>query len=107
MGAALGAYIFNIGACVDSDHITMLHSEIVSNDPVDSGTTIIEIVVGENDKNGVLPLLSTDEDCVATEQLELLHGVVGERNDGVIIVGGISNPTYTCISQTQTGVGMI
>lgn len=56
----IGTYIFDIGTRMDSNHVTVLHSEVVSNNSVDSGTAIIEIVVGEDNQNGILPLLATD-----------------------------------------------
>ena len=52
---------------------------------------IVEVVVGEDDEHGVLSLLALDEDSVATEQLEGLHGVVGEGEDGVVIGGGVGD----------------
>lgn len=77
---------------MDCDDIAVLHTQVVSNDSVDANTSIIKIVIGQNDKNSVLSLLSAYENCVTTEQLKLLHGVVGEGDDRVVIVGGIGDP---------------
>jgi hypothetical protein len=49
------------------DHISVLDTEVMPDNTVDTGTSIVQIVVGENDENGVLALLSLDQDCVATE----------------------------------------
>ncbi len=77
---------------MDGNGISVLDAEVVSHDTVDTGASIIQVVVGEDDEDGILALLSLDQNGVATEELEGLHGVVRERNDGVIIVNGIGNP---------------
>ena len=69
----------------------MLDAQVVSHNTVDASTAVIEIVIGQDDEDGVFPLLALDQDCVTTEQLERVHGVVGESNDGVIIVDGIGH----------------
>lgn len=66
---------------MDSDNVAVLDAEVVADDTVDAGLTILEIVVGQDNQDGVLALLSLDQDGVATEELESLHGVVGEGND--------------------------
>jgi hypothetical protein len=63
----------------------------VADNTVDAGLTIFKIVVGERDQDSVLALLSLYQNSVATEELESLHGVVGKGDDGVVIVGGVSN----------------
>ena len=74
------------------DHISVLDAEVVANNTVDAGASIIEVIIGEDDKDGILALLSLDQDGVATEELEILHGLVGEGNDRVVIVDGIGDP---------------
>jgi hypothetical protein len=46
ISALTGTHIFDIWAGMDSDHITVLHSQVVSDDSVDSGTAVIKIVIG-------------------------------------------------------------
>ena len=70
------AYIFDIWAGVDGDNVTVLDPQIVSDNSVQSGAAVIKIVVGENDQDCVLSLLASNQNCVATEELESLHGVV-------------------------------
>lgn len=77
---------------MDCDDVAVLHTKVVSNDSVDANASIIKIVIGQNDKNSVLSLLSANENCVTAEQLKLLHGVIGEGDDRVVIVGGIGDP---------------
>jgi hypothetical protein len=48
---------------------------------IESRRTIIELVICKNNQDGVFSLLSLDENCVTTEELESLHGVVGQSND--------------------------
>jgi hypothetical protein len=77
---------------VNRDDIAVLNPQVVTDNAVEAGAAVIEIIVGENDENGILSLLSSYENCVATEELESLHGVIGERDNGVVIVDGIGNP---------------
>lgn len=84
-------YVFDIRARVYCDNIAMLDAQIMSYDPVDTGASIIEIVVGKNDENGILPLLSLHHDSVATEETKGFHGVVGQGNNRVVIVGSIGD----------------
>lgn len=86
------AYVFDIWAGLDRDHITVLDSEVVADNSVDPGASIIELLISEDDKNGIAPLLSADEDGVTTEELEVLHGGLREGNDRVVIVSGIGDP---------------
>jgi hypothetical protein len=86
-------YVFDVRARVDGDNITVLDSQVVTDDSVDASAAVIKVVIGQDNQNCVLPLLSAHEDCVTAEQLQLLHGVVGQGNDRVVIVGGISHPS--------------
>ena len=70
------AYIFDIRAWVDGDNVAVLDPQVVANNSVYPRGPIIKIVIGENDQDSILPLLALDEDCVTTEELESLHGVV-------------------------------
>jgi hypothetical protein len=58
---------------VDSDHVTVLDTEIVADNPVDAGAAIIELLISKDNENGVLSLLSADKNSVATEQLQGVH----------------------------------
>jgi hypothetical protein len=69
-------YVFDVGARVYGDHVAVLNPQVVADDAVYPGRAVIEVIVGEHDENRVLPLLALDEDGVATEELESLHGVV-------------------------------
>ena len=69
-------YVFDVRARVDGDNIAVLDTQVVANNTVYPRRAVVEVVVGEYDENGILPLLALDEDSVATEELESLHGVV-------------------------------
>jgi hypothetical protein len=85
-------HVFDIGAWVDRDDVAVLDPQVVTDHAVEADTAVIKIIIGENDQNCVLSLLSSYENCVTTEELESLHGVVGECDNGVVIVDGIGNP---------------
>lgn len=54
----------------------MLHTQVVADNTVDAGAAIIEVIVGEYDQHGILPLFAANQYCVSTEELELLHSVI-------------------------------
>lgn len=84
--------VFDIRARVDGDHITVLDSQVVANDSVDASATIIEFLVSKNDEDGVLSLLASNQNGIASEKLELVHSGLGEGDNTVVIVDGIGDP---------------
>lgn len=93
--ASREAYVFDVGARVNGNDVAMLDAEIMSNHTVHARATIIQVVIGQDDQNCVLAFLSLHQDGVTTEQLQSLHGVVGERDHGVVIVHSIRYPVAT------------
>lgn len=85
--------IFDIGTRVNSNHVTMLDSQVVANDTVDTGAAIVELVVSKDNQDGVLSLLSSHEDSITTEELERVHRCLGEGDNAVVIIDGISDPS--------------
>lgn len=73
------------------DNVAVLDAEVVAHDTVDADAPIIQIIIGKDDQNSVLPLLALHQNCVTPEELEGLHGVVRQGNNRVIIVGGIGH----------------
>lgn len=69
-------YIFDIWAGVDSDHVTVLDSEVMPNNTVDTCASIIQIIVSKDDEDGILSLLALDKNCVTTEKLKCFHCVI-------------------------------
>ena len=84
-------HVFDVRAWVDGDNIAVLHPQVVANNSVYPRGAVIEVVICQHDENCVLALLALDQDGVATEELQRLHGVVGEGDDGVVIVDGIGD----------------
>lgn len=84
-------YIFDVGARVNRDDIAVLNTEVMSHDTVDANAAVIEVVVRQHDKNGVFAHLTLNQDRVTAEELKSIHSVVGESNNGVIIVDGIGD----------------
>ena len=76
---------------MNRDNITVLNTKVMSHDTVDTNAAVIEVVVRQYDKDGVFPHLTLDQDRVTAEELESVHSVVGESNNGVIIVDGIGD----------------
>lgn len=71
-----GAYIFDVRARVDGDDIAVLDAQVVPHNTVQAAAAVIEVIITKNNQDGVLSLLASDEDGIATEQLESVHGVV-------------------------------
>lgn len=84
-------HVFDVRARVNGDNVAVLDAKVVTDDTVDASLTIFEIVIGENNQDSVLALLSLDQNGVATEELERLHGVIGKSDNRVVIVGGIGD----------------
>jgi hypothetical protein len=74
-----------------SDNIAKLDSEVASNNTVHAGATVIKLVIRQDNENGITPLLSLHEYRIAAEELKGLHGVVGEGDDGVVIVNRVGD----------------
>jgi hypothetical protein len=67
-------------ARTESCHIQS-NAQVVSHGSVDPGAAIIELVIRKNDQDSVLSLLALHEHGVTTEELQSLHGVVGQVDD--------------------------
>jgi hypothetical protein len=66
-----------------------MYAEVVPGYTVFADGAIVKVVIFEEDEHGILSLLVLDKDKVATEQMEGLHGVVREGEDGVVIGSGV------------------
>lgn len=67
-------HVFDVRARVDGDDITVLDSQVVAHNTVQTAAAVIEVIVTEDDQNSVLSLLSANENCITTEELEGVHG---------------------------------
>ena len=59
------------------------HPQVSAHHLVDADARLFAGVVGQHDADGVLALFSLQEDRVAAEELEGLHGLEGEGDDAV------------------------
>lgn len=87
-------HIFDVGARGDGDHVTVLDSEIVADNTVDSGASLIQLLVGKDDQDSLLSLLASYKDGVTAEELEGVHGSLGQGDDAVVVIDGIGNPGF-------------
>jgi hypothetical protein len=53
-------HIFDIRARVNSNNIAVLDTEVVSDNAVDAGATIIEVIISQDNQHSVLALLALD-----------------------------------------------
>lgn len=83
--------------------IAVLNSEVVANDTVHSGTAVIKIIVGQDDEDSIFSLLALNEDSIASEELQSLHGVVGEGDNGVVIVDRVGHSAGLVSGKTVQG----
>lgn len=77
---------------MNGDDIAMLDPEVMADDTVDSGTSIVKIVIRQYNQDCIFALFASDQNSIAPEKLKTVHGVVGQRDDGVVIVYGIGDP---------------
>jgi len=77
---------------MDRNNVAVLDPKVVSDDSVDASAAVIDIIVGQHDEDRVLPLLAANQNGITTEKTERLHGILGEGDDGVVIVGSIRDP---------------
>ena len=61
---------------MDCDDVAVLDAEVVANHTVHASAAIIQIIVVDYDQDCVFSLFALYQDCVASEELERLHGVV-------------------------------
>lgn len=47
---------------MDGDDVAVLDTEVVAHNTVDADASVIQIIVGQNNKHGILSLLSLHED---------------------------------------------
>jgi hypothetical protein len=83
--------VLDVWALVDADHIAKANLEVRADDLVQTDLANLDSLVGQNDADCVAALLALQKDCVAAEELQLLHLRWVQRNNGVVVVDGIVN----------------
>lgn len=81
--------IFNLRARLHRDNVTETHSQVVPDNSVHENLLVRAVSIGENDANGLLTTLALEQDCVAAEELQLVHLRLGQGDDRVVIVVGL------------------
>ena len=54
---------------MDCDDVAVLDAEIVADNTVDAGASVIKIIVCQHDQDGVPSLLALDKNCVSPKEL--------------------------------------
>jgi hypothetical protein len=73
------------------DDIALPCSKVMADNTTHADTSIIKAVIGQNDQEGNLPLLSFDRNRVTSEQLQSVHGILWEGDNRVVIVVSIGD----------------
>ena len=55
-----GTYIFDLGAWMNSDDVAMLDTKVVADYSIHARASVVKVVIGQNDQDGILPLLAFD-----------------------------------------------
>jgi len=69
--------------------ITQTHPQILADAFVHADGSVVAFLVGQDDADRVFALFAFNEDRVASEEFEFFHLGGGQRNDGIVIVGGV------------------
>lgn len=68
-------------------HVPEAHPQVSAHDFIDADPRLVARVVGEHNADGVLALLALEQDRVAAEELEVLHGLERQGDNAVVFVG--------------------
>jgi len=86
--------IFDVGAGLHHNHVTETNTQVFAHSLVHANFALLDCLIREDDTDSILALLSLDEDSIATEQAELLHGIEMQGNNAVVVIGSfIHNQT--------------
>lgn len=87
-------YIFNVRAGVNCNHVAVLDAQVVAGNTGKANAAFVELVVGQDDQDCVFPFLAANEDGVATEELQGVHGAGSQHDNRVVIVGRVSDAVF-------------
>ncbi len=88
----MGTNIFDVRAGMDRHNIAVLDPQVVAHNSVETRAALVKLIVREDDKDRVLPLLAADQDGIAAEELQRVHGSGREDDGRVVILDGIGDP---------------
>lgn len=61
--------------------IPVLDPQVITDHTIHPGTTIVQGFIRKDYENSFLPLLPLDNDCIASEQSECVHGGLRESDN--------------------------
>ena len=56
----LKTYVFDIWTLIDSDHVAVLDTQVMTDNTIDTCTSIVKIIISQYDQNCVLSLFAFD-----------------------------------------------
>lgn len=83
--------VWNVTTRVDSNHIAETDAEVLSNDLIHTDIASFTLVVCQHDAYTILASLTFDENSISSEELEFLHLLHAQGNNGVIVVRCLIN----------------
>mmetsp|Transcript_30444 Transcript_30444/g.64131 ORF Transcript_30444/g.64131 Transcript_30444/m.64131 type:complete len:464 (+) Transcript_30444:1281-2672(+) len=79
----------DVAAVGHGDDVGEADAQVLADDFVHADAGVVARLVGQDDAHGVAPFLALDEDGVAAEEGQLFHFGGGQRDHGVVVVGGV------------------
>jgi hypothetical protein len=67
--------VLDVGTGMDGDNVSKSNTDICADNTVDSGHSIIKLVVGKDNEDSVFSLFTLDEDGIASAETECFHRV--------------------------------
>ena len=84
-------HICDVEARIYRDGVSKLNSQITSDSAIYSSDSVIHVVLSESNQDRISSLLALHENCITKGELERLYGVIGETNNGIVIIRCIAN----------------
>jgi hypothetical protein len=66
---AVVTYVFDVWTRVNGDDVAMLDTEVAADNTVDTGASIIKIIVCKHDQDCIFSLFALDKNCVSSKEL--------------------------------------
>mmetsp|Transcript_7901 Transcript_7901/g.20402 ORF Transcript_7901/g.20402 Transcript_7901/m.20402 type:complete len:258 (+) Transcript_7901:1975-2748(+) len=81
--------VLNVRALVNAYNVAEAHAQVLAHNLVDSDLRLLARLIREHDADGILALFSLQKHGVSAEQLQLLHGLHVQADDGVVVVNRV------------------
>mmetsp|Transcript_114916 Transcript_114916/g.187257 ORF Transcript_114916/g.187257 Transcript_114916/m.187257 type:complete len:246 (+) Transcript_114916:695-1432(+) len=83
--------IWHVSTGMDGHNISKTNSQVLTHYLVQSHLLVIEVVICKHNAHRVLALFAFDQYVVSTEEVQLLHFCLGERDYRIVIVESLLN----------------